>query len=78
MEEQSKTPLLDAIVAESAGALVIDELKAPSDEVEQLLTYYPPSRRAADSRCMWFPCTFILFGQDGETHDAYHERKGRC
>jgi hypothetical protein len=26
--------------------------------------------------CRWEPCTFILFGLNGETHEEYHKRKG--
>lgn len=28
--------------------------------------------------CMWEPCTFILFGSPGETHEEYHKRKGNA
>lgn len=36
-----------------------------------------PSRIKPQSQCRWNPCTYILFGQPGETHEEYHQRKGQ-
>lgn len=70
--QPSDTPLLDAIIAE--GRI--------SDESNMTVGEYVAQHNARFARdnttCRWEPCTFILFGQQGETHEEYHRRKGFC
>jgi len=73
----SETPLLDAMLAEAEGRLSISELRTPVNYTENLLETYPPTKTNTGD-CMWSPCTYILFGQVGESHADYHKRKGRC
>ena len=73
----SDTPLLDAMLAEAEGRLDKSELPVNALAVEGLLEKYPPIK-TVEGDCMWSPCTYILFGQVGESHADYHKRKGRC
>jgi hypothetical protein len=71
-EQKSDTPLLDQIIAE--GRIATTE-ERPLVE-EQYLSTRQLMQPTSTSNCRWKPCTFILFGQQGETHEQYHERKG--
>jgi hypothetical protein len=75
--EPSKTPLLDAILAEGH---IADSVNMSAVDVETYLREHNTHRAAYDANrmCTWEPCTYILFGQGGESHADYHIRKGRC
>jgi hypothetical protein len=68
---KSETPLLDAIVAEHDADPVAFAAAHDMTEIGPVMYIGPPPLP-----CRWKPCTFILFGQKGETHEQYHERKG--
>jgi hypothetical protein len=66
--ESVETPLLDQIVAEYDADPV--EFAEAHGMTENRAQAFP------NVMCRWNPCTFILFGLAGETHEQYHQRKG--
>ena len=73
---KSETPLLDAIVAEHDADPVAFAAAHNMVERGPIISFGPMP--TVPGKCRWQPCTFILFGQNGETHEQYHERKGYC
>jgi hypothetical protein len=76
----SKTPLLDAILADGR---ISDPMNMSAVDAETYMREHNVRCAAYDEAhpermCSWEPCTYILFGQVGESHADYHRRKGRC
>lgn len=73
--ETSETPLLDEIVNQEMNPEEYIEKHGIEAFVRQ---YNARMATLGLSQCRWEPCSFILFGLAGETHDEYHQRKGMC
>jgi hypothetical protein len=69
MGKNSNTPLLDMIMEHDADPVLFAKTH---NMTENKMQAYP------NAMCMWRPCSYILFGQNGETHEEYHKRKGIC
>ena len=69
------TPLLDRMIAEyDSDPISFAKAHVMVAAADCLIPAYPSTEML--SECRWNPCTFILFGLAGETHEQYHRRKG--
>ena len=69
-----ETPLLDQIVAEGR---IADPNNMSAADIDTYIREHN-ARAERNPICRWEPCTYILFGQHGESHEDYHKRKGTC
>lgn len=74
-DKVSDTPLLDKMIEEhDANPEAFAQAHGMIAASEVLIPAFPGKEILAE--CRWNPCTYILFGLPGETHEQYHVRKG--